>query len=251
MAKKLDILRLFAEESLPPFALANLLDIKPNYARQIILRLKRQGLIFAHPTLAGGQAYTLTAKGEERVVYLADKEKERLKSEVTGAIAGKQRDEAAAEKQRNETVQGKLRPLFLHQVISHGLPKEIEGRICREFGIASARQLVNKKLSEIALPQKIWEETRFAKLSGERMLAYRQLPFAVWIRVLENISKPAPKHQHLSFDEVLILDALTKREEGEFLVTKDGEVLYAPGRGYLTPGAAAILAQYRKAKRIG
>jgi len=40
-------------------------------------------------------------------------------------------------------------------------------------------------------------------------------------------------------------------EKGEILVTKDGQVLYDPGRGYLTPGAAAILAQYRKAKRTG
>ena len=42
--KKLDILRLFEEESLTPFSLANLLDIKPNYARQIILRLKKHSL---------------------------------------------------------------------------------------------------------------------------------------------------------------------------------------------------------------
>ena len=41
------------------------------------------------------------------------------------------------------------------------------------------------------------------------------------------------------------------QKKGEFLVTKDGEVLYAPGKGYLTLGAAAILAQYRKAKRTG
>lgn len=246
MTKKLDILRLFAEEPLTPFALGNLLDIKPNYARQIILRLKRQGLIFPHPTLAGGQGYSLTAKGEERISYLADKEKTRLRSEVT-VIAGKERDEAIAEKQRDEAIQ--KRPMSLHQAISHGLPKEIERRICREFGIASAQQLASKKLSEIVLPQKIWEETGFSKLSGERILAYRQLPFDVWIRVLENISKPAPKPQHLSVDEVLILTALPKQKKGEFLVTKDGEVFYAPGKGYLAPGAAAILAQYRKAKR--
>jgi DNA-binding PadR family transcriptional regulator len=245
MTKKLDILKLFAEEPLASFALANLLDIKPNYARQIILRLKRQGLIFPHPTFAGGQGYSLTAKGEERISYLADKEKTR-QSEVT-VIAGKERDEAIAEKQRDEAIQ--KRPMSLHQAISQGLPKEIEGRICREFGIASARRLASKKLSEIVLPQKIWEETGFAKLSGERILAYRQLPFDVWIKVLENISKSAPKPQHLSIAEVLILTALPKQKKGEFLVTKDGEVFYAPGKGYLTPGAAAILAQYRKAKR--
>lgn len=74
--KKLDILRLFEDkESLTPFHLANLLDIKPNYARQIILRLKRQGLIFAYPSFVDGQAYSLTAKGEERISYLANKEK--------------------------------------------------------------------------------------------------------------------------------------------------------------------------------
>lgn len=76
MSKKLDILRLLEdEESLTPFALANLLDINPNYARQIIFRLKRQGLIFPHPMLAGGHAYSLTGKGEARIIYLADKEK--------------------------------------------------------------------------------------------------------------------------------------------------------------------------------
>jgi len=75
MAKKLDILRLFAEEPLTPFALANWFGIKPNYARQIILRLKRQGLIFAQATFAGGQAYSLTVKGEGRISYLADKQK--------------------------------------------------------------------------------------------------------------------------------------------------------------------------------
>jgi len=247
MTKKLDILRLFAEEPLTPFALGNLLDIKPNYARQIILRLKRQGLIFPHPTLAGGEAYSLTGKGEERIVYLADKEKREGEIQATAAIVGKERDEAIAEKQRDEAIQ--KRPMSLHQAISHGLPKEIEGRICREFGIALARQLASKKLSEIALPQKIWEETGFAELSGERVLAYRQLPFDVWIRVLENISKLAPKPRHLSFEEVLIISALPKQKKGEFLVTEDGEVFYAPGKGYLTPGAAAILAGYRKAKR--
>ena len=75
MAKKLDILRLFEEESLTPFALVNLLNIKPNHARQIILRLKRQGLILPHSTFAGDQAYSLTSKGEARISYLADKEK--------------------------------------------------------------------------------------------------------------------------------------------------------------------------------
>ena len=49
--------------------------LEPNYARQIILRLKRQGLIFAQATFAGGQAYSLTVKGEGRISYLADKQK--------------------------------------------------------------------------------------------------------------------------------------------------------------------------------
>lgn len=148
MPKKLDIPRLFAEESLTSFALANLLDIKANYARQIILRLKRQRLIFPHPTFAGGQAYSLTSKGETRISYLADKEKR--KREAKAAIAEKEKQEAIDEKPRKEATQEKLRPTFLHQVISH-LPKEIKERIRREFGIASVGQLANKKLNEIAL----------------------------------------------------------------------------------------------------
>jgi hypothetical protein len=52
----------------------------------------------------------------------------------------------------------------------------------------------------------------------------------------------------LSLEEVLIISALTKQKKGEFLVTKDAEILYAPGRGYLTE-AGAILAEYRKIKR--
>jgi len=75
MPKKLDVLRLFAGKSLAPSDLAHFLGIEPNYARQIILRLKRQGLIFPHPTFAGGQAYSLTSKGEARIIYLAEKEK--------------------------------------------------------------------------------------------------------------------------------------------------------------------------------
>jgi len=245
--KKLDILRLFEDkESLTPSHLANLLDIKPNYARQIILRLKRQGLIFLYPSFAGTQAYSLTTKGEERIIYLADKEKR--EREAKAAIAEKERKEAIDEKHEKEAIQEKPRPMFLHRVISH-LPKQIKERIRREFGIASVWQLANKKLSEIALPQQIWEETGFSKLSDERILAYRQLPFNVWIRVLENISKPRPKPQHLSLEEVLIITALTKRKKGEFLVTKDSEMLHAPGEGYLTVEAATVLAAYRKAKR--
>jgi len=30
------------------------------------------------------------------------------------------------------------------------------------------------------------------------------------------------------------------QKKGEFLVTKDGEVLYAPGKGYLTLAAAIL-----------
>ena len=42
--------------------------MNPNYARQIILRLNRQGLIFPHPTFAGGQTY----KGKQGL-FFADK----------------------------------------------------------------------------------------------------------------------------------------------------------------------------------
>ena len=79
MPEKLDILRLFSdEEPLTPVALANLLDIEQNYARQIILRLKRQRLIFPHPIWPSGQGYSLTDRGIERITYLADKEKKEM-----------------------------------------------------------------------------------------------------------------------------------------------------------------------------
>lgn len=225
MAKKLDILRLFAEEPLTPFALANLLDIKPNYGRQIVLRLRRQGLIFPHPTLAGGRGYSLTDKGEARIAYLANKEKK----------------EAIEER--------KQRGMYLHEVIAEGLPREIEERIRSEFNITSVERLGGKRLDEIALPQKICQETSLLKLRRGRKLEYLELPFDAWLRLLQNMSKQGPKPQHLSLEEVLIISALTKQEKGEFLVTKDGEILCDPGRGYLTMQAAAILPEYRKEKK--
>lgn len=166
MAKKLDILRLFAEESLTPSDLAYFLDIEPNYARQIILRLKRQGLIFSHPTFAGGQGYSLTGKGEERISYLTDKEK------------------------REAIDKRKQSGMYLHEVIAEGLPSEIEKRIRSEFNI-SIERLGEKRLDEIALPQKIWEQTGLLRLKGERKLEHLELPLDAWIRVLKNISKPA------------------------------------------------------------
>ena len=233
MPKKLDILKLFShEESLTPSHLANLLDIKQNYARQIILRLKRQGLVFLYPSFAGAQAYSLTSKGEERIVYLADKEKKKTK-----------RKERKAVEERKES------GMYLHEVVAEGLPKEIEKRIRNKFDITSMEQLGSKRLNEIELPQKIREETGFSKLSGEKMLAHRQLPFNVWIRVLENISKPSLEPQHLSFEEVLILSSLAQQKVGKFLVTKDGEIFYDGGKGYLSMGAAALVAANRRERR--
>jgi len=153
MPNKLDILRLFLdEESLTPFALANLLDIKQNYARQIILRLKRQGLIFLHQTFIGGQAYSLTSKGEARVTYLAGKQ-----------VAGRKRE-------------------------------EVEER--------------------------------------EKRKAVKQ--------------ESGPRPRHLSLDEVVLLNALTKPEKGKFLVTKEGDIFYDEKEGYLSPKAAVFLAAHRK-----
>lgn len=86
-------------------------------------------------------------------------------------------------------------------------------------------------------------------MNGERMLAHRQLPFDVWIRVLENISKPSLKPQHLSFEEVLILSSLAQQKVGKFLVTKDGEIFYDGGKGYLSMGAAALVAANRRERR--
>lgn len=168
MPKKLDVLRLFADESLTPFALANLLDIKPNYARQIILRLKRQGLIFAYPMFAGGPRYSLTTKGEERISYLADREKRE-----------------AIEKRKQSG-------MYLHEVIAGALPREIEKRIRSEFNI-SIERLGHKSLNEIALPHKIWEETGLLRPKGERKLEHLELPLRHWLEILENISKPRPK----------------------------------------------------------
>lgn len=166
MPKKLDVLRLFEDkESLTPSHLANLLDIKPNYARQIILRLKRQGLLFLHTTLTGDQAYSLTAKGEERIVYLADREKRE-----------------AIEKRKQSG-------MYLHEVNAEGLPREIEKRVRSEFNI-SIERLGRKRLNEIALPQKIWEETGLLRLKGERKLQHLELPLTHWLEILANISKP-------------------------------------------------------------
>lgn len=234
VSKKLDILRLFSvEESLTPSALANLLGIYPNNARQIILRLKRQGLICPHPMFAGAQAYSLTSKGEARITYLADKQKRET------------------ERQKREAVEKRKQTgMYLHEAIADGLPKEIEKRIRSEFNISIDR-LRRKRLDEIALPQKIWDETGLLKLGRERRLENLELSFGAWVRVLENISKPAPKPQHLSAEELLMISALTKREKGDFFVTEDGQMVYAPGEGRLTIEAAIILSAYRKPKRIG
>jgi DNA-binding MarR family transcriptional regulator len=232
MSKKLGILRLFLrEEVLTPSDLASLLGITSNYARQVILRLKRQGLIFRHPTFGGGQAYSLTAKGEARIVYLADKEKKETER-----------------KQREAIEQRKQIGMYLREVITEGLPQEIENRVRSEFKV-SIERLGSKRLDEIALPRKIWEETGLLRLGRERNLEHLGLSFDAWVRVLQNISKPAPKPQHLSVEELLFVTALPKRGKGEFLVTEDGEVLYAPGKGYLAAEAAAVLAAYRKRKR--
>jgi len=175
--KKLDILRLFAEEPLTPSDLANFLDIKPNYARQIILRLKRQGLIFPHPTFACGQAYSLTGKGEARIDYLADKER-------ISYLADREKREAIEKRKQSG--------MYLHEVIAEGLPREIEKTIQSEFNI-SIERLGHKRLNEIALPQKIWEETGLLRLKGERKLEHLELPLRHWLEILENISKPCPK----------------------------------------------------------
>ena len=156
MPKKLDILRVFEGESLTPLDLSYFLGIDPNYARQIILRMKRQGLIFRHSTLGGGQAYSLTTKGEARLTYLVEKQ-------------------AAEVEEREER-------------------EEVEQR--------------------------------------EQRKAVKQ--------------ESGPRPQHLSFDEVVLLNALTKPEKGKFLVTKDGDIFYNEKEGYLSPKAAVFLAAHRR-----
>jgi hypothetical protein len=49
-----------------------------------------------------------------------------------------------------------------------------------------------RRLDEIALPQKIWQETGLLKLRSERELEYLELPLDAWLKVLQNMSKPAP-----------------------------------------------------------
>ncbi len=105
------------------------------------------------------------------------------------------------------TAQRKQSGMYLHEVIADGLPKEIEKRIRNEFDIISLERLGSKRLSEIALPQKIWEETGLLKLRRERKLQHLELRFDAWIKVLENMSKPAPKPRHLSVEELLIITA--------------------------------------------
>jgi len=146
MPNKIDTLRVFEGESLIPLVLAYYLGIETNYARQIILRLKRQGLIFLHPTLGGGQAYSLTTKGEARLAYLAEKQ----------AAEVEEREQRKAVKQES-----------------------------------------------------------------------------------------GPRPQHLSLDEVVLLNALTKPEKGKFLVTKKGDIFYDEKEGYLSPKAAVFLAAHR------
>ncbi len=232
MPKKLDILKLFKVKGpLTPTFLANLLGINPNYARQIILRLKRQGLIFHLPAFVGGQAYILTGKGKARMMFLADKQ------------------EKESQRKRREAIEKRKQTgMYWHEVIASGLPKEVEKRILTEFNIPPG-QLGTKRLDEVAIPQKIKEETGLAKLNKERTLANFELPFGAWVRVLENISKPAPQPQHLSGDELVIISSLTKKGGGKFFVTGDGEIVYTPGEGYLTLEAAAILSAYRKTRR--
>lgn len=242
MPGKLDVLRLFSEEEpLRPFDLANLLDIKQNYARQIILRLKRQRLIFPHPTLAGGQAYSLTDKGEERISYLADKEKRE------------------AERKEKEAVERRKQSgMYLHE-LGEFLPAEIKKRIRSEFNIASLDQLGSKRLNEVVLPPKVWEESGFLKLRAETKIKHLELPLDTWIGLLKNISKPSGKPQylpkttrmpqHLSLEEVLILNRLVQQKAGKFLVTKDGEILHDAGKGYLSMEAAVVLAANRRERR--
>lgn len=191
----------------------------------------------------------MTTKGEERIGYLADREKGEAERKQRQVV--EERKQRQAEKERRAIEERKQSGMYLHEVIAEGLPREIEKRVRSEFNIISIDRLGSKRLNEIALPQKIWKETGLLRLKGERKLGYLELPLRHWLEILKNISKPAPKPQHLSPEEVLILTALPKQKKGDFLVTKDGEVLYARGKGYLTLGAAAILAQYRRAKRTG
>ena len=97
------------------------------------------------------------------------------------------------------------------------------------------------------------------KLTRETKLKQLELPFDTWIRVLENISKPTPEPQHfpkpaavpehLSLQEVLIINTLVQQKTGKFFVTKDGEILHDTGKGYLSMEAAVFLAANRRERR--
>ena len=74
-------------------------------------------------------------------------------------------------------------------------------------------RLGNKRLNEIALPQKIWNETGLLRLKGKRKLEYLELPLRHWLEILTNVSKAA---LNLSAEEVLILTALPKQKRVSF-----------------------------------
>jgi len=56
----------------------------------------------------------------------------------------------------------------------------------------------------------------------------------------------------LSFEEVLILSSSAQQKVGKFFVTKDGEIFYDGGKGYLSMGAAALVGKQKgkKEKRL-
>jgi hypothetical protein len=222
MPKKLEILRIFEGGSITTTYLANELGITQNYARQITLRLKRQGLIcHISESFYSSQGYILTGRGEVRITYLANKEKlEKMKR--TG--------------------------MSLYKAVSCGLPKEIESRIHREFNM-SVSHLGYKTLDEVDIPKKTMEETGLNKQSKDTLIGYLTLPFNTWVIVLGTITKPPPRPYHLSVEEAYLLRLVTKGEKGNYFVTKEGYIVQDPQLGYLSYNQAVLLADHRKSKR--
>lgn len=231
MSKKLDILRLFAkEEVLTPAALANLFNVKPNNARQIILRLKNQGLIFPYSRFDGQLTYGLTSTGEKRIKYLSNKQQLNDKQETLEKI-----------EQRNQSA------MRLQDLARHGLPATVQERIRGELNLTIDR-LGEKTLDELTLPQEILDDPVLSQLGKDRPLKNILLPFAIWVRILQSIKMGIPKRQLLSFEETVLIIESNKQGSRDFIVAENGQIFTVPGKGRLTMEAAALLSAYRQKK---
>jgi Mn-dependent DtxR family transcriptional regulator len=232
MSKKLDILKLFAKEDvLTPAALANLFNVKPNNARQIILRLKNQGLIFPYPRLDGPLTYGLTSAGQKRIKYLSNKQQLNVEQGKKDKI-----------EKRNQTA------MHLLDLVRHGLPATVQERIRSEFNMTIDR-LGEKTLDELIMPQEILSDPVLSQLGKDVPLKNILLPFAMWVRLLQSIKMGIPKLQTLSIQETALILESNKQGGRDFFVAENGQIFTVPGNGRLTMQAAALLSACRQKMR--